>query len=198
MLWHSSSPFCFFSGVSTGFISYIDIRMTEPVYQLDAHSPGSVTDLAICNSSSGNCLLSSSEKGVVKVWDISKENKLVNTKNYKIGSVFCLSACPDSAKPIFAMGGENEMKVSNLTRDVASAESFGWTYEGRLKTSDTMDNKKTKRSKIKKDKAAAGSSANPQTEADEERQARTEKKRAKARMAEKKKVLKSKVGRKEC
>lgn len=160
--------------------------MTEPVYQLDAHSPGSVTDLAICNSSSGNCLLSSSEKGIVNVWDISKENKLVNTKNYKIGSVFCLAACPDSSKPIFAMGGENEMKVSNLTRDVASTEAFGWTYEGKVNVADPKKIKKTKDSKTKKSKAAKGFSA------EAERQARAEKKKAKARMAEKKKFQKSK------
>ncbi|ESO04744.1 hypothetical protein HELRODRAFT_78883, partial [Helobdella robusta] len=135
VLWNISSPFNFFAGTSNGFIHYLDIRMDVPVFELDAHGPSSVTDLSMLfvNSQPFNdCLLSSSEDGFVKVWSLSNDAKLVNKKNYKIGTAFCLAACCDFEKPIFAVGGDNEMKVVDLSGDEKSCEAFNWSLSEKL------------------------------------------------------------------
>ena len=123
VLWNQHDPFYFLASTDTGFVHCIDVRSaSDPVFSWMAHA-SEVSGLAMSPSIPG-CLVTSSDDHFVKVWDMRQSSgELVATKKYKIGSVFCVAACPDAAL-VFGVGGEHEMKILNLKRDGPISERF--------------------------------------------------------------------------
>ena len=113
--WNPHERYNFFASTDSGDVFYYDVRTANPIFTLSAHS-SAVTGLAT-SPTIANCFVTSSEDRIVKFWDISKSSPSVITeKDCKIGSIFCVSSCPDS-KLLFCVGGEREMKVLQLSND---------------------------------------------------------------------------------
>ena len=124
VLWNDGNPYTFFVSCDTGHVIELDVRSTEPLFTLSAHSQA-VTGLSLCSFTS-TCLATASDDKTVKVWDI-KDNKpsLVLEKNMQMGELQCCSFSPDSPL-ILAMGGEREMRIINLQKNEKVAGCFGY------------------------------------------------------------------------
>ena len=127
VLWNPHSQDYFVAGTDTGHLHYLDRRMDDKVvFTLNAHSD-SVTSVCFGTDPelTGLMMTSSADK-LVKVWDISDNApKKVMEKDMKLGTLYCAEACPDSSTGlVFAVGGETEMRVLNLKRNVTVCEYF--------------------------------------------------------------------------
>lgn len=86
------------------------------MWQISAHKK-EITGLSLSSTCPG-FLVTSSDDGVVKVWDAIKPDNLefVWENQTNLGALQCLSACPDSPF-VVAAGGDNKshnFKVWNL------------------------------------------------------------------------------------
>ena len=123
VVWNPHDPYYFLASSDTGHVYYLDVRNSEPVFTLQAHH-GAVTGLSVSQHMPG-CVMTASQDKYVKVWDIrGNKPSLVLEKEPKMGGIHCVGSSPDSAL-IFAVGGEQELRVMNLHKNVDVAEHFG-------------------------------------------------------------------------
>ncbi|XP_030745793.1 periodic tryptophan protein 1 homolog [Sitophilus oryzae] len=111
LLWNPLQPFMFLAGTSTGQVECFDCRKGK-LWSLEAHQ-NEVTGLAISSQCPG-LLVTASPDETVKTWDFNDDNipRLINEKEFGIGSIHCLELCPDSPF-VISMGGDK--KSNNFT-----------------------------------------------------------------------------------
>ena len=121
--WNHHNPYFFLASTDDGHISYMDVRMNEPVMTWEAHE-GATTGVCVDQSVPG-CLVTVSADKSLKIWDIRKdEPKMILKKNLNMGQLHCIASCPDSAL-LYAVGGETEHRVLNLKKNEAVRGGFG-------------------------------------------------------------------------
>ncbi|XP_029178911.1 periodic tryptophan protein 1 homolog [Nylanderia fulva] len=111
VLWNHYDPNYCIASTDNGYIEYFDVRGDKPLWQIKAHEK-EVTGLSLSASCQG-LLVSCSNDGVMKVWDIldQKSPVLVWEQSSNLGAIQCLAANPDNGF-IFIAGGDN--KAHNL------------------------------------------------------------------------------------
>ncbi|XP_011869774.1 PREDICTED: periodic tryptophan protein 1 homolog [Vollenhovia emeryi] len=125
VLWdHHDENYCIAS-TDNGYIEYFDVRKRKPLWQIKGHEK-EVTGLSLSMSCRG-LLVSCSNDGVIKVWDIDqKVPTLVWEQTSNLGAIQCLAANPDNGF-IFTVGGDNKahnFKVLDLMEVPAVREKF--------------------------------------------------------------------------
>uniref|UniRef100_T1JH49 Anaphase-promoting complex subunit 4-like WD40 domain-containing protein n=1 Tax=Strigamia maritima TaxID=126957 RepID=T1JH49_STRMM len=116
VLWDHHNPFYFYASTDKGFVYAVDVRATDPVWTISAHSMA-CTGLTLSSKSAG-CLMTASTDKTVKVWDIRTAPIFVSEKSMNMGELYCLQASPDSAFTI-CCGGDNRSKNFGV-RDMSS------------------------------------------------------------------------------
>ncbi|XP_012288253.1 periodic tryptophan protein 1 homolog [Orussus abietinus] len=106
VLWNHFDLNNYFVSTDNGYIQCIDIREDKPVWQMEAHEK-EITGLSLSATCPG-FLISSSNDGVIKVWDSVNpaDTKLVWEKKANLGSLLCTAANPDIPF-VFVVGGDN-------------------------------------------------------------------------------------------
>ncbi|XP_036148682.1 periodic tryptophan protein 1 homolog isoform X2 [Monomorium pharaonis] len=117
VLWnHYDQNYCIVS-TDNGYIEYFDVRKSKPLWQIKAHEK-EVTGLSLSTSCQG-LLVSSSNDGVIKTWDIGKKSPtLIWEQMSNLGAIQCLAANPDNGF-VFIVGGDNKehnFKVLDLMK----------------------------------------------------------------------------------
>lgn len=117
VLWNHFNANHFLVSTNNGYLEYYDIREDKPIWQVQAHEK-EITGLSLSQSYQG-LLVTASNDGVMKVWDIldNRDPCVVWEKKTNLGALQCLSANPDSPF-VFAVGGDNKsqnFKVMDLS-----------------------------------------------------------------------------------
>ncbi|XP_034946754.1 periodic tryptophan protein 1 homolog [Chelonus insularis] len=117
VLWNHFDPNYFFISTDNGNIEYIDSRQGKHLWEVKAHEK-EVTGLSLSSSCPG-LLVTTSNDGVIKVWDAVNHESLTEIweKKLNLGNIQCLAACPDNPF-VFAVGGDNKshnFKLWDLT-----------------------------------------------------------------------------------
>lgn len=107
VLWNHYDPNYCIASMDNGYIEYFDVRRDKPLWQIKGHEK-EVTGLSLSTSCRG-LLVSCSNDGVMKVWDILDQTGpvLVWEQSSNLGAIQCLAANPDNGF-IFAAGGDNK------------------------------------------------------------------------------------------
>lgn len=107
VLWNHYDPNCCIASMDNGYIEYFDVRGDKPLWQIKAHEK-EVTGLSL-SASCRDLLVSCSNDGVMKVWDILNQTGpvLVWEQSSNLGAIQCLAANPDNGF-IFVTGGDNK------------------------------------------------------------------------------------------
>lgn len=126
VLWNHFDPnYCIVS-TENGHIQYFDVRVDQPVWEVKAHEK-EVTGLSLSSSCPG-LLTSSSQDGVIKVWDIINNTQPLHIweQRSSLGALQCLASNPDNPF-VFAVGGDNKsnnFKVIDFTEISEVREKF--------------------------------------------------------------------------
>ncbi|KYN27782.1 PREDICTED: periodic tryptophan protein 1 homolog [Trachymyrmex cornetzi] len=125
VLWNHHDPnYCIVS-TNNGYIEYFDVRKRKPLWQFKAHEK-EVTGLSL-STSCRDLLVSCSNDGVIKIWDIDQESPtLIWEQTSNLGAIQCLAANPDNGF-IFTVGGDNKehnFKVLNIMEIPTVRERF--------------------------------------------------------------------------
>ncbi|XP_033223851.1 periodic tryptophan protein 1 homolog [Belonocnema kinseyi] len=126
ILWNHFNPHICFASTDNGYIQCIDVRKDKPLWQQSVHE-SAVTGLSLSASCPG-FLVSTSDDGIIKVWDVldSQEIQLVWENKTSIGKILCLNSNPDSPF-VFSAGGDNKSsnyKVFDFSLISPVAEKF--------------------------------------------------------------------------
>ncbi|XP_066596151.1 periodic tryptophan protein 1 homolog [Prorops nasuta] len=124
--WNHFNTNYFLASTNNGYIEYMDIRKNKPIWQICGHQK-EVTGLSL-SSSYKDMLITTSNDGNIKVWDISTETEpaLVWQKKTNLGAIQCLASNPDNPL-ILAVGGDNKahnFKVMDLSEIPEVSEIF--------------------------------------------------------------------------
>ena len=120
--WNHQDPYYFFASTDNGYVYSMDVRASDPVFTLKAHTDA-IPGLEL-SSSLKNCLVTASNDCEMKVWDISDNKpKNVFSKDMKLGNLFFAKASPDSGT-IFAFGGESDFRIVNLANNSSVVKHF--------------------------------------------------------------------------
>ena len=125
VLWDTFREHYFYAGTDTGFLYCFDSRAKAPVFQLPAHAQA-VSGVAQ-SSKLGNCLVTVSTDGTLKVWKTQEQDSRlakVFSKKMNMGQLFDVAACPDSSL-LFAVAGEERFQVLNLAKDATIMQCYG-------------------------------------------------------------------------
>ena len=113
--WNIHDPYYFLASTDTGFVHCLDVRASEPVFQLKAHD-SAVTGLSFSRHMAG-CVLTTSQDKSFKIWDVRNHTpSMVFKKEPKLGEMTCSGASPDSPL-VYAVAGERELRVINFHKN---------------------------------------------------------------------------------
>ncbi|KAK0176489.1 hypothetical protein PV328_000620 [Microctonus aethiopoides] len=126
ILWNHFDTNYFYLSTNNGNIECIDIRQSKHLWEIVAHEK-EITGLSLSLSCPG-LLVTSSDDGVIKVWDAIKPEILepVWEKKTNLGALQCLAPCPDNPF-VFVVGGDHKShnyKVWNLLEVSAVSDRF--------------------------------------------------------------------------
>ncbi|CAD6237224.1 GSCOCG00002202001-RA-CDS [Cotesia congregata] len=126
VLWNHFDPNYFFLSTKNGIIECIDIRQGQHLWEVKGHEK-EITGLSLSSSCPG-FLVTSSEDGVIKVWDALSPQLLepVWETETNLGAIQCLHLSPNSPFTI-AVGGDHKshnFKVWDLTENSQVNERF--------------------------------------------------------------------------
>nr|XP_033335424.1 periodic tryptophan protein 1 homolog [Megalopta genalis] len=107
VLWNQFDPNYCITSTDNGHMLYFDIRQNKPIWSIEAHTK-EVTGLSLSSSCPG-FLVTSSNDGVIKVWDIIKheEPSCVWENKTNLGALLCLASSPNNPLT-FSAGGDNK------------------------------------------------------------------------------------------
>ncbi|CAL8115486.1 unnamed protein product [Orchesella dallaii] len=103
IMWNKFEPLHFFASTGKGMVHYVDIRATNSIWNLNAHT-SAVGGLAL-SSYCKDMLVTGSQDETAKVWDLKDDSPSLLSE-FRIGKIHVISACPDSPY-VFATGGAN-------------------------------------------------------------------------------------------
>ncbi|XP_014473134.1 PREDICTED: periodic tryptophan protein 1 homolog [Dinoponera quadriceps] len=95
VLWNQYDTNYCIASLTKGFITYFDVRANKSVWEIKAHDEGDVSCLALSASCPG-LLVSSSDDGLMKVWDIIDHEPTLVWQQEIPSVVVCIAANPDN------------------------------------------------------------------------------------------------------
>ena len=125
--WDKSRANSIFVASNKGNVFAYDFANASFSYTIPAHEDG-VTGL-VQSRNLPNCLVTGSQDGSLKIWDISNGNQasfVYEYKKCKVGSILALDSCPDETLTI-AVGGDSSsdnVKIIDLTKVKSIKEHF--------------------------------------------------------------------------
>ena len=122
--WDLQNDYIFYCGTDTGVLTIYDVRNdAKPLSTISAHPGTAVTGLAPSSSISG-CLATVGDD-VVRVWNLRDPTKprQVYSRPMCIGQLTCIQGSPDAGL-IFALAGERQFRVVDLSNDADVCEAF--------------------------------------------------------------------------
>ncbi|XP_068628753.1 periodic tryptophan protein 1 homolog [Battus philenor] len=124
--WDRHNPFCFAMSNNQGKVAYVDCRLDEPLWTIEAHEK-EVTGLILSDQVPG-LMITVSTDGTLKTWDVASTGATqVSVRTNRSGQCLCAAACPDAPLAV-AVGGDNKqchIELVDLTANEQVASRFG-------------------------------------------------------------------------